>query len=669
MAHTPVLVGAAPNDNTGDQLRTAFQKLNNNLTELYNLDIASMSFNAGTGVLTVTLVGGGTKTVTISTAADVLTTLSYNAGTHILTYKDELGANTNIDLTALATDVYVNGGSYDANLKRLTLTDNSGPTPDVVIDLSGIVPVLVNNLDGTYNLGDGRGATSIGVIDTRANLTYTAATRVLASSTGSGTALPNVAAGADSGLMTGADKLKLDGIASGAQVNVATDLTYNTATRLLASSTGTDVTLPNVAPAGDSGLMTGADKTKLDGIASGAQVNATIANNLITNDATQVLSAAQGVALKAIVDGLGDIQVVANNTARDALTGLDAGDIIHVVDRGDGKWERWQVTTPADGTWLNATKTKIADQDTLNQVATMVGASVDGATPGAGGYVTAPAAGLNRLYLRGDGTWGAAIPGFAANTYYKAGVAINVSNVVFVRNADGTSGATFDNTERAAWIRLSGNIPLWEASTYYRLRDFVWNGKSIYKRKADGVSGATFDATELTAWDVVGTGDDVVAAGASGLMSGSDKTKLDGLGKYATRIHNANIDLLDTFLTAYAPTTAEGNSSPDPVTYAAGEFTIAAAGLWTIDANFTAVADSATFTQVVFRLERDIGGGYVEMSKGLLYVDDHEQSIQLHLVDNAAVGYKYRVQFQRGGGANISILAAPYNRITFVKAG
>jgi hypothetical protein len=51
------------------------------------------------------------------------------------------------------------------------------------------------------------------------------------------------------GFMSGADKSKLDGIAAGAQVNVGTDLTYAAASRLLESSTGTDVTLPLVTSA------------------------------------------------------------------------------------------------------------------------------------------------------------------------------------------------------------------------------------------------------------------------------------------------------------------------------------------------------------------------------------------------------------------------------------
>lgn len=61
-----------------------------------------------------------------------------------------------------------------------------------------------------------------------------------------------VAAGA-AGFMSGADKTKLDGIAAGAQVNVGTDISYNAGTRLLSSSTGNDDTLPLVTT-GNAGL-------------------------------------------------------------------------------------------------------------------------------------------------------------------------------------------------------------------------------------------------------------------------------------------------------------------------------------------------------------------------------------------------------------------------------
>jgi hypothetical protein len=52
---------------------------------------------------------------------------------------------------------------------------------------------------------------------------------------------------------TTAQETKLAGIAAGAQVNVPTDLAYTASTRLLASSTGTDVNLPLVT-SGEAGL-------------------------------------------------------------------------------------------------------------------------------------------------------------------------------------------------------------------------------------------------------------------------------------------------------------------------------------------------------------------------------------------------------------------------------
>jgi hypothetical protein len=71
-----------------------------------------------------------------------------------------------------------------------------------------------------------------------------------------GGALHAAATASVAGFMSGADKTKLDGIASGAQVNVPTDLTYTASTRLLASSTGADATLPLFTTT-DAGLVSG----------------------------------------------------------------------------------------------------------------------------------------------------------------------------------------------------------------------------------------------------------------------------------------------------------------------------------------------------------------------------------------------------------------------------
>ena len=78
--------------------------------------------------------------------------------------------------------------------------------------------------------------------------------------------------GTTGGLMADADAVKFAGIASGAEVNVDTNLGYTASTRVLTSSTGTDVTLPE-ADGTNPGLMSDTDKDKLDGVASGAQVN------------------------------------------------------------------------------------------------------------------------------------------------------------------------------------------------------------------------------------------------------------------------------------------------------------------------------------------------------------------------------------------------------------
>ena len=117
------------------------------------------------------------------------------------------------------------------------------------------------------------------------DLSYVSSTREVQSSTGTNAVLPEVIAGGISGFITGSDKTKLDGIDSGAQVNVGTDLSYTSATRALASSTGTDVTLPLVVAGGTDGLMSGTDKTKLNSIQSNAQINVQSDWNATTGDA------------------------------------------------------------------------------------------------------------------------------------------------------------------------------------------------------------------------------------------------------------------------------------------------------------------------------------------------------------------------------------------------
>jgi hypothetical protein len=134
-----------------------------------------------------------------------------------------------------------------------------------------------------------------------------------------------------------------------------TDLTYTASTRLLESSTGTDVTLPEVVASGDSGLITGADKAKLDGIASGAEVNVQSDWNAVSGDALILNKPTLGTAAATDV---GDYATSAQGTLADsAVQPTDSIDVLSDVDT--------TTIAPTDGQvliWDNAnSKWKPAD--------------------------------------------------------------------------------------------------------------------------------------------------------------------------------------------------------------------------------------------------------------------------------------------------------------------
>ena len=98
---------------------------------------------------------------------------------------------------------------------------------------------------------------------------------------------------------TTAEKTKLADIESGAQVNVATDLGYTASNRVLTSSTGTNVTLPQVTTVLD-GLMLSVDKSKLDSIEANAkddqtasEVPVTPSGNLVADNVQSALQELQ----------------------------------------------------------------------------------------------------------------------------------------------------------------------------------------------------------------------------------------------------------------------------------------------------------------------------------------------------------------------------------------
>lgn len=118
------------------------------------------------------------------------------------------------------------------------------------------------------------------LLDTSSNVTNLStdrdATTVTVENTSGDDAVLPAATGSLAGVMTGADKAKLDGITAGAQPNVATNLTFTRdgSTLTVESNTGSDAILP-AATTSLAGLLTATDKVKLNGIEAGATADMT----------------------------------------------------------------------------------------------------------------------------------------------------------------------------------------------------------------------------------------------------------------------------------------------------------------------------------------------------------------------------------------------------------
>ena len=155
---------------------------------------------------------------------------------------------------------------------------------------------------------------------------------------------------------TTAEKSKLAGIESGAQVNVATNLSLGTRTTTAVpvnSSTGTNVSLP-AATTSLAGVMTSADKTKLDGIAAGAQVN--VGTNLGSS-------------------GTGGTRTITSSTGTNTSITYTAADIGAPSTTGTGASGTWGISVTGNA----GTATKLATARTISLAGDVTGStSFDG---------------------------------------------------------------------------------------------------------------------------------------------------------------------------------------------------------------------------------------------------------------------------------------------------
>lgn len=140
-----------------------------------------------------------------------------------------------------------------------------------------------NVVRSTRNITSGNGLLGGGSLVSDRTLSVQGGPSLTINATGVHVNTAYVANTTQSGLMASSDKVKLDGVAAGAQVNVATNLgtSANTTTRSITSSTGSTVVLPG-ANTINAGVMVSADKIKLDGLTVVANTTDDTANRVLT---------------------------------------------------------------------------------------------------------------------------------------------------------------------------------------------------------------------------------------------------------------------------------------------------------------------------------------------------------------------------------------------------
>lgn len=206
------------------------------------------------------------------------------------------------------------------------------------------------------------------------------------------------------GFMSAADKKKLDGIAEGANKYSLPTATSNV---LGGVKTGANIT-------NNSGVLsvTAANVTNALGYIPPKQDTNTwrpVVNNLTSDSTTDSLSAAQGKALKTLVDGKA---AMGHTHTWDSVTGKPSTFTPSSHTHGVIK------NLSVSGTTITYTKDDnttgtITTQDTNTTYDTFKGATTSEA--GSTGLVIAPVAGNAKRYLRSDGTW--AVPPDTNTTY------------------------------------------------------------------------------------------------------------------------------------------------------------------------------------------------------------------------------------------------------------
>ena len=184
MAKQLINIGSSANDGTGDSLRSAFDKVNDNFNELYgagaagtNVDITGNSITTVNTNGNLTLATNGTGKVVIDTG-NALNLADHNDNALVYTNSNgDLSSSTMVTYNAstgefLVEDISIQGATISSTTSNENITLDPAGTGSVIV-ASDVLP----NANGTKSLGSA-GAQWLTVFTNTATTTSTSADKV-----------------------------------------------------------------------------------------------------------------------------------------------------------------------------------------------------------------------------------------------------------------------------------------------------------------------------------------------------------------------------------------------------------------------------------------------------------------------------------------------------------
>jgi hypothetical protein len=429
-----------------------------------------------------------------------------------------------------------------------------------------------------------------------------------------------------SGLMASSDKSKLDGIAANAQVNVDTNLSYTTAatTGTVNSSTGTNATIP-AATTTLAGLLTGVDKTKLDGIASGANnYSLPLATSTVVGGVELFSDTVQTVASNSVT-------TTASRTYGSQLNA--AGQVVVNVPWVNTTYSN--ATTSVAGLMSAADKSKLdgvasgatANTGTVTSVGLTVptGLSISGSPITTSGTLAVTfASGYSIPTTAAQTNWNTAFSwGNHASANYLSSSAIGVSVQGYSSVLQNTT-ASFTTTDRTKLDGIATNannysLPVATNTVLGGIEIFNNTVQSVAANTVTTVASRTYGSQLNSDGQLVvnvpwtDTTYSNVTTSVNGLMLATDKVKLDGIAAGAQVNVATNLGITAGTTAGPIVTSSTGTSAtlPTATASASGVVTTGAqtwAGVKTFNSTITGSISGNAGTATALQTARTING-------------------------------------------------------------